>query len=324
MFARRIARAIIVSLAVLILQLSISHMASAQAWVPSKGEGSVTFTYQKVDVRDHFNALGEQEDRGRIHTHNTIMSLEYGLTDRLALDFDVAYISSKFDGQGRRRPHGPVDDGFFHPTFQDVHFDLRYNAFTRPLVVTPFIGMTIPTHDYEVRGHSAVGRGFKELLLGVNVGRQLDPILPNAYAHVRYSFAILKRFADLNLNRSNADLEIGWLANKSIALRFIGSWARTHGGFEFPGDIHDEHDFDIHDRVARVSFLQLGGGVTFSVKRSFDLHVAYAPAPIYARNSHGDAGIVVGVTWRFSRGFANQIAANSPTSKLPTLLQGTF
>jgi hypothetical protein len=323
MLAKRIPQAIIVFLVGLFLHLTLPATIFAQAWVPPKGDGSVSFTYQKVDVRDHFDSTGAAEDKGRIHTHNAIMALEYGLTDKLALDFDLAYVASRFDG-GSRKPHGPDDDGFYHPKFQDAHLGLRYNIARRRLVVTPFIGFTIPTHDYEVRGHSAVGRGFHELLIGVNVGRRLETILPNSYVHVRYSYAILKRFDGLNLNRSNADWEVGWFANKLISFRFIGGWQRTHGGLEFPPNVKLTPDeFDIHDRVARANYLQLGGGVTFSVNRSFDIHTAYAKT-VSARNTHGDGGIIIGFSWRFSRGSRDRIAANTSSSKLPSVGQGMF
>lgn len=320
----RISQAIIVCLAVLALHLAVRAPVFAQAWLPPKGEGSLSFSYQKIDVLDHFGAEGEREDRGRIHTHNLIMSLEYGLTDKLALDFDVAYVASRFDGPGLRL-HGPGDDGFYHPTFSDAHVSLRYNVARKPLMITPFIGFTIPTHDYEVQGHSAVGRGFHEVLVGANVGRQLDPILPNGYAHVRYSYAILKDFAGFNLNHSNADWEVGWVANRLIAFRFVGAWQRTHGGLDFPaGRRLTPAEFDVHDRVARADYVQLGGGVTFSVNRSIDVHAAYVKT-VSARNTHGDAGIILGFTWRFSRGSSfGGIAANTSSGKLPPLGRGTF
>jgi hypothetical protein len=143
---------------------------------------------------------------------------------------------------------------------------------------------------------------------------------------VRYSYAILKHFDGFNLNRSNADWEVGWFATSSISFRFAGSWQRTHGGLDFPPGVKlTEDEFDIHDRVARSNYLQLGAGVTFSVNRFFDIHAAYAPAPVYARNTHGDKGIVIGFSWRFSRGFSSgRIAANTSSSKLPTAGQGMF
>lgn len=327
MLAQTYARPVVVSLATLSFCLAFSATAFAQAWVPAQGEGTVSVTYQKVDVRYHYNSTGSKEDRGQIHSHSTIMALEYGLTDKLALDLDLAFVASKWDrpqGPLGLRPHGPLDNGFFHPQFQDVHLGVRYNALRRDLLVTPFVAVTIPTHDYEVRGHSAVGRGFHELLIGANVGRQLDPILRNGYFQFRYSYAILKPLAGVHLNRSNADWEVGWAANRRTTIRFVGSWQKTHGGFDFPRDIHDEEDFDIHDRVARVNYVQLGAGVTFSVNRSLDVHTAWAPTPIYSRNSHGDKGFIVGFSWRFSRGPQDRISANTSPGKLPTIAQGMF
>ena len=322
MLDRTVAHQLVVCLALIFLNLAVSFKVLAQAWVPEKGDGSVTTIYQKVDVNYHYNSTGIKQDTGHIHTHNSIMALEYGLTDRLAMDFGVTFVASKYQGN---RPHGPPDDGSYHPEFQDVHLGLRYNLLARPFQLTPFVGVTIPTHDYEVRGHSAVGRGFKEFLIGVNAGRPLDPLVPNAYFQMRYSFAMHKRFAGLNLNRSNVDWEVGWWANKSITLRFVGSLQRTHGGFDFPADLHGPDEFDIHDRVAKANYVQLGGGVTYSVNRFLDIHFAYAPSPIYVRNSHGDRGIVIGFTWNFSRGLSSgRITTNTAPTQGLTSGRGVF
>jgi hypothetical protein len=322
MLNRGVAHSVVFCLAYLVLQLANPLTICAQAWVPEKGSGSVTTIYQKVDVRYHYNAAGLKQDTGHIHSHNSTTALEYGVTDKLAMEFDVTYMASKYQGT---RPHGPPDTGFFHPTFQDIHFNLRYKVLERPLVITPFVGFSIPTHDYAVQGHSAVGKGFKEFVVGVNAGRRLDSVLPNTYFEVRYSFAMHKRFAGLNLNRSNVDWEIGWWANKSITFRFIGNAQRTHGGFDFPEDIHGPEDFDIHDRVAKSNFVQLGGGVTYSVNRLFDVHVAYAPTPIYARNAHGDRGIIIGFSWNFSRDLASRrIASNTSPRRRQSPQQENF
>jgi len=313
----------LVCMAVLPLHLGVAGAVLAQAWVPPKGEGSVSVTYQKVDVKDHFDSDGDPEDRGQIHTHNLIATLEYGLTEKFAFDFELAYVASKWKGVGLR-PHGPEDNGLFHPTFSDAHVGLRYNIRSKPLVLTPFFAFTIPTHDYEVRGHSAVGRGFHELVLGINVGRQLDPILPKGYAHLRYSYAILKHFAGFNLNHNNVEWEVGWLANRVMALRFMGAWQKSQGGLEFPrGRGLTPAQFAIHDRVARADYVQLGAGVTFSVNRTFDIHTAYAKT-VSAKNTHGDGGIIIGWTWRFSRPSSDRIARQTQPGSLPTLTQTIF
>jgi hypothetical protein len=60
-------------------------------------------------------------------------------------------------------PFTPIDDGKYHPTFQDFRFDVRYNVTKKGVVLTPFVGSIVPSHDYAYFGHSAVGRDLKEL-----------------------------------------------------------------------------------------------------------------------------------------------------------------
>jgi hypothetical protein len=248
-----------------------------------------------------------------------LTGFEYGFTDKLALSADVAHVASKYIGQ---IPHSPDDTGSYHPTFQDAHLELRYNVLSKALVVTPFIGTTIPTHDYETRGHSAVGRGFHELLLGVNVGRQLDRILRDSYVHGRYSYAILPRFEDLKLNRSNAEFEVGWLATRLLSFRFISTFQKTHGGIPTPLDPRlDEHEKEFHDRITRSHYVYVGGGVGFSVKRSFGIHAAYLTT-VYARSVHAPGGLLLGISWNFSRGLAlSHGSSNIARSQIPTIGQ---
>jgi hypothetical protein len=244
------------------------------------------------------------------------MSVEYGLTNRLALDTQVARVSSKYGGPF---PESPIDNGSYHPTFQDARVGLRYNALSGPVVLTPFIAVVIPTHDYEALGHSAVGRGFHELQIGVNVGKALESMLKGGYVHARYSFAIVQRVGGFNLNRSNADWELGSFVSSRFSMRFTGQWQMTHGGIELlngvplpvpssQGGLHfndtpEEHL--IHDRVARANLIRLGGGATFSVSKSLDLHLDYIRT-VSGINTHAARGIALGMSWRFSRGLSER------------------
>jgi hypothetical protein len=320
MSVKRIAQTITICLAALSLHLTLPAAASAQAWLPPKGDGSVSATYSNMYVRNHVGGTGiKSPAQGRIRTNTILTSFEYGLTDKLALNADLAHVASKYIG---RNPHGPNDTGSYHPTFQDAHIELRYNALNKSWVVTPFIGATIPTHDYEVRGHSAVGRGFRELRVGVNVGRQFERILPDTYVHGQYSYAILGRFDGLKLNRSNADCEAGWFATRSLSLRFIAAFQRTHGGIITPLEHDlDEHEREFHDRITRSHHIDLGGGAGFAVTRSFGIHAAYL-TNVYSRNSHASGGLLVGISWNFSRGLGfSQTSTNTSPSRLLTLLQ---
>src|SRR5687768_10607873 len=139
MSAKSIAASIIVCLAVLCLHLSLPITACAQAWLPREGDGRVTLTYQNLHVRYHRNYLGQKTDQGPIRTHTALMSFEYGLTNNLAIDAEVAHVSSKFEGFITNPPHGPADTGAYHPTFQDARITVRYNTLNTPFVVTPYI-----------------------------------------------------------------------------------------------------------------------------------------------------------------------------------------
>ena len=324
MLAQRNTRTVIVCIAILSVQLALAVPLFAQAWVPLRGNGSVSTTYSNMYVRNHVTFDGTRNpNNGRIRTNLELTSFEYGLTDKLALSADLAYVASKYMHGLDRKGHGPNDTGSYHPTFQDAHLELRYNALKKTLVVTPFIGTTIPTHDYETRGHSAVGRGFHELLVGVNVGRQLDRFLRDSYVHGRYSYAVLGRFDGLKLNRSNADCEVGWFATRLVSFRFISAFQKTHGGIITPLDPNlEEHEKDFHDRITRSNYIYLGGGVGFSLNRSFGIHAAYLTT-VYARNVHAPGGMLLGISWNFSRGLALRQANISPI-QIPALGQAAF
>jgi hypothetical protein len=294
----------------------------AQAWLPLEGDGQVTYSYQHVYIRDHIDYLGKRFDAGAIRAHSQVVSFEYGLTKKLALDADLTHVTSRYEGRITNPPHGPVDTGVYHPTFQDARIGVRYNLFNKAVVVTPFVAVVIPTHNYESRGHSAVGRNLHELQVGVNVGRDLEGILPRSYIHGRYSFAVVEQVAELNLNRSNADWEFGYLATSRMSLRFTGIWQRTYGGINIPLD-RDRPDYhDLHDRAARSNFVRMGGGATFSLTNSLDLHADYT-STLSGINTHGASGLSLGISWRFSRGGfrVDRASASNAVARLSDLGQ---
>jgi hypothetical protein len=266
-----------------------------------EGEGQVTFTYENIYVRDHFDYKGKRFDAGPIRTNTVVTTLEYGLTNKLTLDTEINHVTSKYEGFVGPVPHGPPDTGFYHPTFQDLRVGVRYNVLARHLVVTPFVAVVIPTHNYETRGHTAVGRKVRELQVGVNVGRDLERLIPRAYVEARYYYSIAEHVEGLNMNRSNGDWEIGYFAKPKVSLRFTGAWQHSYDGIRIPLDntLPDYHD--LHDRAAKSSYLRFGGGVSISLNRSVDLHADYGNT-VRGSNTHAARGLSLGISWRFSRG----------------------
>jgi hypothetical protein len=218
----------------LLLAFASTPLAHAQAWLPLRGEGQVTITYENIYVRDHFDYTGKRFDAGPIRTNTVVTTLEYGLTNKLTLDSEITHVTSKYEGFVGPVPHGPPDTGFYHPTFQDLRVGFRYNVLNRQVVLTPFIATVIPTHHYETRGHTAVGRDLHELQIGVNVGRDLENLIPRTYIEARYWYSIAEHVEQLNMNRSNGDWEFGYFINPRLSVRFTGAWIHSYGGIRIP------------------------------------------------------------------------------------------
>jgi hypothetical protein len=285
------------ALLIAIAPLNLTH---AQAWLPLRGEGEVTITYEDLYVRDHFDYTGKRFDAGPIRTNTVVTTLQYGITNKLTLDSQLTHVTSKYEGFVGPVPHGPPDTGRYHPTFQDALIGIRYNVLSRQLVVTPMIAVVLPTHHYETRGHSAVGRNVRELHLGVNVGRDLENIIPRTYIDARYFYSISQRVEGLNLNRSNADWEFGYFARPRLSLRFTGAWQHSYGGIRIPLDNNLPDYHELHDRAAKSNYVRFGGGLSFSLTKTVDVHLDLGNTA-RGTNTHAARGLSVGVSWRFSR-----------------------
>ena len=292
----------------------------AQAWLPSKGEGSVSIGFQSFHVRWHLERDGSEQEESNIHIRNMTADATYGLTDKVALDFGIPYVASRFGALSHPCPEpvpgylpcapaesDTIDNGNYYGTFQDFRLNVRYAMWNRGLALTPSLAVVLPSHGYETHGHAAPGRHLNELGLGLNAGRSLGPMRTNIYVHASYVYTIAQHLVhhdlDLHLNRSNADFEMGRALTPALTVRGFGSWQRTHGGLEWTddlfasGSVHEE----IHDRAARAGYWRLGAGAAFSVTESLDVNVSVL-STVSGRNTHKVGGFVFGTTWTFRRG----------------------
>src|SRR5215472_4130424 len=111
-------------------------MCLAQAWVPSKGEGEVSSIYQNLYTRDHFNGDGGRFDAGRIRLQGLVQTLDFGITDKLAVSTSLPVFVGKYNGLFQHKL--PIDDGNYHGSLQNFAVMGRYLAVERPIVLTPF------------------------------------------------------------------------------------------------------------------------------------------------------------------------------------------
>jgi len=320
--ARGSAHARATALAVVALGLSVTwpvEVNAQAAWLPADGEASVSLTFQNLNFGGHFNENGVKlEGAVPSRAYLGIFQIEYGLADKLAVTARLPYIASKFTGDDHepvttllreryeefRRTHPDaavtsLDTGDLYATFQDFNFTLRYNLLDRGgLVVTPVIGATIPTHHYRTVGEAAPGQDLRALHTGVNVGRLLDPLLPDAYVHARYTYSFVESLLDVSLNRSSAELEAGYAVSPTVTVRGLATWSHTHGGVPFSQALEDVLLFLAHDRLLASNYWHVGGGATVSLTDSIDLDGGVVTF-LSGSDTHYGIGATVGLTWRF-------------------------
>jgi hypothetical protein len=285
----------------LLLLFAVPCGVSAQAWLFQKGEGTVSLSYQNVFVRNHIWSTGDAHDTGHILSHAATLDVDYSLTDRLAASVALPYVASKYYGP---KPHQlPIDDGTYHPAFQDFTAGLRYNLSRRPVVLTPFFKAVIPSHNYQYFAHSALGRDQREFHLGANLGRRLDPVVPNAFVQARYSYAFVERVLGIAPNRSNAEFQVGYFLTPRLSLLGTGQWTHSHSGLDLSFGVFQSgltaDQYPHHDQIARSSLLDLGGGAAYAVNGSLEMFLSVARS-VEGRNGHLHAAVVtVGLSRTF-------------------------
>jgi hypothetical protein len=300
-------------------------LASAQAFLPSPGQGDVTVSYQNLHARGHLDLNGDRMGGGSccdpIQSHSMMWGLDFGVSRRMAVSVSLPFIASKYGGS---TPHlvGGVgapqqwDDGTYHGAFQDFVLGARVNVKARPVAITPFAEVIIPSHHYASLAHAAVGKDLRALSMGASVGGFLDAVTPGLFFQARVSYMVTQALLDIRPNRTRVDAEVGYFATPRVSVRFIQSSQVTHAGldliaFSDPMTVaqvhgHPEIPFPApaiyrrnHDRLQRSDYLNLGGGVGFAVTDSLDLFAAAANT-VWGKNVHPLRGLSVGANFHFS------------------------
>jgi hypothetical protein len=297
---------------VVVLSLVGARAADAQAWVPAKGEGTVSVLFQDLFVEHHLTASGAKQDRGEIHSNNLLVDLSYGVTDRLAVTLALPYIRTTYTGNARHP--SDQDDGSAHQAFQDVRFGVRYNLVDGPLAITPFVGTSVPTHSYEYFAHAAYGPRVREFEIGTYIARIVAVGSRDAFVQARYSYGFPEEIAGVSRHRSSLDLEVGYFLSPAIRVFALGTGLKTHGGIDVPDAgwralpvPYQQH----HDRISRVEMFDVGGGMQVSINNSFEVFGSFVTT-VAGENAHALArGLTVGASWSFGGGLPPLVAAVS-------------
>lgn len=278
---------------------------AAQAWLPPKGEAWLAFGYGNIYSAHHYFADGFQDpSAGPTRSQTLGLVAGYGITDRLALNVSIPFVTSIYHG---RKPHTidnvilTPDDGQYHGTFQDYRINLGFQALRGTVAIAPFATVVIPSHDYATLSHAAPGRGLNQLLLGFAAGASLDRIVPGTFVEVYYDYAFVEKVINININRSDFGFQAGYFLTPSLGLRFLAAGYYTHGGIAYdrPGGLPPEQ-FLHHDQIAKGSDLSVGGGLSYVLTGSTEVSVSYLRS-VWGRTGHKiDQGLGFGVSWSFS------------------------
>jgi hypothetical protein len=332
-------RALLTALLVSMIGTLFASRVRAQAWVPAQGEGAVSFMFQDAFVKYHYFTTTPY-DRGHIQADTLMVDVSYGVTDRLAVSVGIPWVASKYNGPfphplaedllaGIRpaRPN-PLDDGTYHSTFQDFRFDVRYNVTRKGVVLTPFVGSIVPSHDYTYFAQSGAGRNLNEVQVGLLTSKLLDSLVPGLFVQGRYSYGFIEEVLDVSHNRSNMDVELGYFVTPKLRLLALGSGQLTHGGIDMappacqlcPAPLPPPLVFAHHDQLERVNFLNVGVGAAYSLSDRFDLFGSLLHTVAQRNGIAIDRGASIGVSWSFLTSRAKNRAIASAERSLTKCL----
>jgi len=259
-------------------------LASAQAWLPAKGDLNWSLDQTVVLNKKHYRADGGEVDVGHTDSRLTSIGVSYGISDRFSVKAGLPYISTRYRGPGGGGHNTEIDNGKWHSTMTDLHLSLHYQATDGAVAFAPYVGAVIPTHSYVVQGHAAPGRGVEEIWLGFYAGASLNDWLPRTYVQARYNYAFADTVFGVTHDRSNADLELGYFVNRDWSVRVLASWQDTHGGIDVPVPVTSPI-FPYHDVLASASFLNLGVGISRSIGERWSAYALYMEAN-RGKNAH--------------------------------------
>jgi hypothetical protein len=288
---------------------SVSSPLLAQAFTLPQGVGAVTLAYQYVDNTGHRLSDGFLRRAGQSVTQSAVFEAEYGITDRLSGSFGIPYVWAKYTG-ALPPPSGlPVDAcKCWHSGWQDFAFTARYRLGTDSVALTPHVRYVLPSHDYRFQGESVVGRKLEELQVGASAGVRLPGAFSRGSVQASYTYAFVEKPVDVDINRSNLFLDLGYAATRKLYVRVGGNWQDTPNGlrigsvtgrpFFLPGDYRGRPDlFAQRDRIGRVKYVQVGGGLAYDVGPA-DVFASVS-SYVWGRDAHDGEVYTVGATWYF-------------------------
>jgi len=268
--------------------------AHAQAWVPAKGQGVISLSYQQLRITNHTDIFGNAQSIGEILDRALYLNIDYGLSDRWAINFTAPYKSNRYvagDSGGGHNPadlppafrHGQrfIDDGRFRGGWADWSASVRYQWRTEPLLITPFITYSMPSHAYDFFAESADGTRQWALTGGVNIGKRITTRpFQNLYWQAGYSYSFMQSKDNRRVNHDDLTLEAGYFISPRIGAHVSLERFKSYNGIsdaEFfnPDGTPNWGFITYHDSLLAVSYTKFGVGMDYQLNANYQLYVDY-------------------------------------------------
>ena len=267
---------------VLILGLALAPTPShAQAWLPGKGSYSFGLDLSNGLNKKHYTKSGDEVDVG--HTDLEVVSLagSYSPSDRWLINASLPFVNSRYRGAGGGGHDTEIDNGSWHGTVTDLQLSVHYQVTDGLVAFAPYVGVIMPTNNYESFGHSAPGRRLDEYWIGFYAGTSLNEWIPRTYVQMRANYAFVEEVVGISHDRKNATIEIGHFLTDRLSLRVLASQQWTDGGISVPVPLSDPLFpilFPVHDRLAAEEFINVGAGVSWTVNDRMSVYGLYMEA----------------------------------------------
>jgi hypothetical protein len=279
-----------------------------QAFTLPQGVGAVTLGWQYVDNTGHRLSDGFLRRAGQSVTQAVLFEAEYGVTDRLSASFGIPYVWAKYTGGLPPRSGLPVDScKCWHSGWQDFAVTARYRLGTDAIAFTPHASYVFPSHDYRFRGEAVLGRSLQEFQIGASAGARLPGFLSKGSLQASYTYAFVEKPIDIDINRNTLFFDVGYAPTRRLYARVGANWQNTPNGlrtgsvtgrpFFLPGEYNTPERRQQADRLGRVKFWQVSGGLSYDVGPA-DVFASVS-SYVWGRDAHDGEVYTVGATWYF-------------------------
>jgi hypothetical protein len=245
----------------------------------SEPRGQFAVTYQNQKTQDLVTSHGTLKQQP-IRAQALDFAVTYRIKDRWTVNAGLPYI-----GREAATPsHNPlnvippqldsefVDDGHFHPAFQDLRFGASFLVTSEPILIEPYVEYAIPASDYPFFAASAIGRHLQTLEIGTTLAYR--PPFLKWYFSLQTGYVMADKVLGYDINAMRSTADAVYFLSPRLALNvFLHS--RNGKGFDAP--IAPNFTTEIwyrHDQITRHNYTNLGVGFDWSLSERNALNVS--------------------------------------------------